>query len=502
MLALALHLRYKWLCSADTIMASLYLSTAEEHTMEELCAWWLKLLLRPGAAALLAAHVNVPHSRLLSGERLTAGDIEGLCGGAACVRRLEAAGLSMLQGLLRELGRQKPGRYLLTHAPYEQQCCLFRAVPAEVMEHTQVGGRAQWGMFVEVAAVQNKCQGWERELELSPAMERAWQHKRSAADACKRLPAAVHSRLSRTIALSVFSFCHRARCRRCRAAPARPPLGRSMTCTPVSGAVEACQMIRGGLSDPVCCFYASQSMRYQRLLFGMPATSSHLHPATPIEQAHALHICSCSARAQRAHRHEPCSSQSRDPRICLHATSSPAAHKHSGATDTSAIQFTALEPLLLAPPHIHCWLAPLTSVAAAHEHSGATDTSAIQFVPPRWRRFMPDIPQIPHTFPPRCAALGLLCWKVPGRAKAVGRYTIVQGCSACGTVGRTAHSILVGNACIYQRKATDTAHVLLPTLQAGALQVRHQEGRPQAAAQGAGRAPALCLGRAGRGRRL
>ncbi|PRW56140.1 zinc finger domain containing [Chlorella sorokiniana] len=109
----------------------------EEHTMEELCAWWLKLLLRPSASTVLAAHVHVPHSRLLSAERLTAGDLEQLIGGAPRMRQLAAAGLAMLQGLLRELGRQPPGRYLLTHVPYEEQCCLFRAVPAEVAEYAQ-----------------------------------------------------------------------------------------------------------------------------------------------------------------------------------------------------------------------------------------------------------------------------------------------------------------------------------------------------------------------------
>lgn len=123
--------------------------------MEELCAWWLKLLLRPDAAALLAAHVHVPHSRLLTSERLTAGDIEGLCGGAPRMRALAAAGLAMLQGLLRELGRQPPGRYLLTHVPYEQQCCLFRAVPAEVAQYAQVGGPSEGGwMGVQLSARQ------------------------------------------------------------------------------------------------------------------------------------------------------------------------------------------------------------------------------------------------------------------------------------------------------------------------------------------------------------
>lgn len=109
--------------------------------MEELCAWWLKLLLRPSAAAVLAAHVNVPHSRLLSAERLASADLEQLIGGTARMRQLAAAGLAMLQGLLRELGRQPPGRYLLTHVPYEEQCCLFRAVPAEVAEYAQARPR-------------------------------------------------------------------------------------------------------------------------------------------------------------------------------------------------------------------------------------------------------------------------------------------------------------------------------------------------------------------------
>lgn len=42
---------------------------------------------------------------------------------------------------------------------------------------------------------------------------------------------------------------------------------------------------------------------------------------------------------------------------------------------------------------------------AAHERSGATAPydPATDCVPPRWRPFHPDFPQVPNTFPPKCA---------------------------------------------------------------------------------------------------
>lgn len=113
--------------------------------MEELCSWWLKLLLRPAASSVLVARVQVLHSRLISTERLSAGDLEQLVGSAvgyaARMRQLAGAGLGMLQALLLELAQQKPGRYLLVHAPNEDQCCLFRALPPDVEASVQVGGQ-------------------------------------------------------------------------------------------------------------------------------------------------------------------------------------------------------------------------------------------------------------------------------------------------------------------------------------------------------------------------
>ena len=105
--------------------------------MAELCPWWLKLLLRPSAAAVLVAHVQVPHSRLISAERLSADELAERAGGGA--RKLAGAGLGFLQGLLLELVKHQPGRYLLTHVAGEPQCGLFRTLPPDV--EVQVGGR-------------------------------------------------------------------------------------------------------------------------------------------------------------------------------------------------------------------------------------------------------------------------------------------------------------------------------------------------------------------------
>lgn len=58
---------------------------------------------------------------------------------------------------------------------------------------------------------------------------------------------------------------------------------------------------------------------------------------------------------------------------------------------------TSLCPYALPATSPTC---PPPCVPAAHQRSGATDTETPCFVPPRWRPFHPDIPQIPYTFPP------------------------------------------------------------------------------------------------------
>ncbi|KAL4457520.1 hypothetical protein ABPG75_012385 [Micractinium tetrahymenae] len=113
----------------------------EEFTVDELCCWWLRLSVCPTADALLAAHVHVPHSKLLSCQALTAADLERHCSGAGKddggeaasrhMRRLAGAGLALLQQLLGALGALPPGRYLLAHAPGEPTCCLFKALSPE-----------------------------------------------------------------------------------------------------------------------------------------------------------------------------------------------------------------------------------------------------------------------------------------------------------------------------------------------------------------------------------
>lgn len=102
-----------------------------------------------------AAHVHVPHSKLLSCQTLTAADLELHCsggseesGGEAAsrhMRRLAGAGLALLHQLLGALGALGPGRYLLAHAPGEPTCCLFKALSEEAAEAVEVTGRGARG---------------------------------------------------------------------------------------------------------------------------------------------------------------------------------------------------------------------------------------------------------------------------------------------------------------------------------------------------------------------
>ncbi|EFN58612.1 hypothetical protein CHLNCDRAFT_140814 [Chlorella variabilis] len=112
----------------------------EETTMEELCSWWLKLLLRPAVNTLLVAHVHVPRGKVQSCEELTSADIERQFGGDGApaeqggsrMHQAAAAGLELLQQLLRAVGQQPPGRYLLCRVPRDTTCCLFRALPPDL----------------------------------------------------------------------------------------------------------------------------------------------------------------------------------------------------------------------------------------------------------------------------------------------------------------------------------------------------------------------------------
>lgn len=120
---------------------------------------------------LQAAHVHVPHSKVLSWQTLTAGDLERHCSGAGedeggdaaaqHMRRLAGAGLALLQQLLGALGALGPGRYLLAHAPGEPTCCLFKALPAEAAEAVQVGGRGEGELVPSSSgASQARRGGW------------------------------------------------------------------------------------------------------------------------------------------------------------------------------------------------------------------------------------------------------------------------------------------------------------------------------------------------------
>jgi hypothetical protein len=62
-----------------------------------------------------------------------------------------------------------------------------------------------------------------------------------------------------------------------------------------------------------------------------------------------------------------------------------------------------------APPPLPCSATvarqgTVYDLHAAHQRSSSTDKAAQGFLPPRWRAFDPQLPQVPHTFPPRCAA--------------------------------------------------------------------------------------------------
>ena len=46
-------------------------------------------------------------------------------------------------------------------------------------------------------------------------------------------------------------------------------------------------------------------------------------------------------------------------------------------------------------------LPPVARLFALHCSGEAEDTTLSPFIAPRWRPFDPDVPQIPHTFPPR-----------------------------------------------------------------------------------------------------
>ncbi|KAI3436542.1 hypothetical protein D9Q98_005958 [Chlorella vulgaris] len=64
-----------------------------------------------------------------------------------------------------------------------------------------------------------------------------------------------------------------------------------------------------------------------------------------------------------------------------------------------------------APPPLPCSATvarqgTVYDLHAAHQRSGSTDKAAQGFLPPRWRAFDPQLPQVPHTFPPRTGHAG------------------------------------------------------------------------------------------------
>ncbi|GAB4822948.1 hypothetical protein N2152v2_009994 [Parachlorella kessleri] len=104
---------------------------AEELTVqasEELAAWWCKAALRPGCS-LLVARASVSQSRLLSTELLDPSSPELVQLGPHAT----SAGLRFVHSVLGALGALPPGRYLLTHAPQDASCCLFKALPGEAL---------------------------------------------------------------------------------------------------------------------------------------------------------------------------------------------------------------------------------------------------------------------------------------------------------------------------------------------------------------------------------
>ena len=99
--------------------------------------------LRVGLAQV--AHVHVPRGKVQSCEELTSADIERQFGGDGApaeqggsrMHQAAAAGLELLQQLLRAVGQQPPGRYLLCRAPRDTTCCLFRALPPDLEASVQ-----------------------------------------------------------------------------------------------------------------------------------------------------------------------------------------------------------------------------------------------------------------------------------------------------------------------------------------------------------------------------
>ena len=91
-------------------------------------------LLLPASCWMQAAHVHVPHNRLLATDLLTAADLEEQSGSAGRLRHLGRAGLALLQQLLQKLGGLPAGRYLLAHAPGDSACCLFKALPPDMQD--------------------------------------------------------------------------------------------------------------------------------------------------------------------------------------------------------------------------------------------------------------------------------------------------------------------------------------------------------------------------------
>ena len=88
-----------------------------------------------------------------------------------------------------------------------------------------------------------------------------------------------------------------------------------------------------------------------------------------------------------------------------HAASAAALLRSSPAPTRANPSPLAAKPVAAPSPRLAHALAHTLPLPphAANEERGATDTGAVAVVPPRWRPFLPDVPQIPYTFPPRCA---------------------------------------------------------------------------------------------------
>lgn len=123
-------------------------------------------------------------------------------------------------------------------------------------------------------------------------------------------------------------------------------------------------------------------------------------------------------------------------------------------------------PIIWASPasaHSHpmwpSWPA-VAAPAAAHHRSGATDLHTSPFVPPRWRPLSPDLPQIPFTFPPRCAGprgAAALCSKARVPLQEASRWLPACSCTLCSSLVSRGSILPFPFECFLLRAGLDTS---------------------------------------------